>query len=162
MAGRRARNLRGPTRRTVPRLAEKVQDHPELQMDLEALLQRGAVFRHPVEDPERFLEASERALERRARSRLAPGLPEIRNRPLPEIGEERVVREALHVLLETIGIERLDGVDEPGVERAPSVFGQAAVGHVAGERVLERVLEIGKRQRFVEELRGLETGEAVP
>ena len=37
-------------------------------------------------------------------------------------------------------IERFDGLDDAGVQRAPPLLEQAAVGHLVGERVLEGVL----------------------
>ena len=97
----------------------------------------------------------------RARHRLRAGLAEIGDGLLPHLAPERVVGQALDVLGEPVGVEALDGLDDPGVERAPALLEQAAVGHLVGERVLEGVLEVGEEARLVEELGGLEVGEAV-
>ena len=50
-------------------------------------------------------------------------------------------------------------VDDPGVQRAPAVLEQAPVRDLVGERVLERVLELGEEPGLVEELGGLEVRE---
>ena len=49
-----------------------------------------------------------------------------------------------------------------GVERAPALLDHAAVGHLVGEGVLERVLEVGKEARLVQELRRLQLREGAP
>ena len=70
--------------------------------------------------------------------------------------------ESIDVLGEAVGIERLDGLDDPGVEGAPPVLEQAAVRHLVGQGVLEGVLEVGKEASLVEKLAGLEGRETVP
>ena len=45
------------------------------------------------------------------------------------------------------------------MERAPAPLKHACVGDLVGERVLERVLEIGKEARLVQELGGLEVAQ---
>jgi hypothetical protein len=59
-------------------------------------------------------------------------------------------------------MERLDDLDDPGVEGAPPVLEQAAVRHFVGQGVLEGVLEIGKQAHLVEKLASLERRETVP
>ena len=56
-------------------------------------------------------------------------------------------------------MEALDGVDDVGVERAPPLLEQAAVGDLVRQGVLEGVLEIREEAGLVEELGGLEVGE---
>jgi hypothetical protein len=48
------------------------------------------------------------------------------------------------------------GLDELGVQRPATLVEQAPVGHLVGQRVLERVLEVGKEPRFVEKLGSLQ------
>ncbi len=43
-----------------------------------------------------------------------------------------------------------------GVEGAPSLLEQTAIGHVVGQGVLERILEVREEPGLVEELRGLQ------
>ena len=64
--------------------------------------------------------------------------------------------QTLDMLRETIAVKALDRGDDPGVERTPTLVQQAAVGDVVRERVFERVLEVRKETRLVEELGGLE------
>ena len=69
------------------------------------------------------------------------------------------MRQTFDVLVETVAVERLDRPDNPGVEGAPTLLQEAAVGHLVGERVLERVGRIREHPRLVQELGGLEPGE---
>ena len=70
--------------------------------------------------------------------------------------------ELLDVLREASRIEVLDGFDDPGMEGAPPLLKQAAVCHLVGQRMLERVFEVREKPRLVEELRRLQVGEAAP
>ena len=71
-----------------------------------------------------------------------------------------MVGQLLGVLGEPVGIRRLDGFDDPGVQGATAVLKQAAVGHVVGEGVLEGQFRIREEARLVYKLRGLEPSEA--
>ena len=98
---------------------------------------------------------------RRPRDGLAPRLPEVRDGLVPGFAPERVVGEPLDVLGEPVGIQRARWPSTmPAWSAPPPVLEQAPVGHLVGERVLEGVLEIGKRLRLVQELRRLEAGQA--
>ncbi len=57
--------------------------------------------------------------------------------------------QALDLLGEPIGEERLDGLHNPGMQCAPTVLEHAPVGHLVGEGVLKRVLEIREDARLV-------------
>ena len=70
------------------------------------------------------------------------------------------MRQPLDLLGQAVGIERLDRLDDPGVQRPPPLVEQAPVGDLVGQRVLEGVLEVREEARLVEELGGLEVGEA--
>ena len=69
---------------------------------------------------------------------------------------KRVVSQALGVLGEAVGVERLDRADDLRVQRTPSLVQDAAVGDLVRQGVLERVFEIRKQPCLVEELRGLQ------
>ena len=71
-----------------------------------------------------------------------------------------MVGQPFDLLGQPVGIERLDGLDDAGVQRPPPLLQQAAVGHLVGEGVLEGVFELGEEARLVEELGGLQVGEA--
>ena len=90
----------------------------------------------------------------------SPGLAEIGDRLLPQLAAQGVMGQPLDLLGEPVGREPLDRLDDAGVEGAPPVLEQAPVGHLVRQRVLERVLEVRKEPRLVEELGGLEVGEA--
>jgi hypothetical protein len=71
-----------------------------------------------------------------------------------------MVSQLLDMLGEAVGIGGLDGVHDPGVQRAAPVLEQAPVGHVVREGVLEGGFRIREQARLVQELRGLDPGEA--
>jgi len=62
------------------------------------------------------------------------------------------MRQLLHVLANALGVQVLDGRHHGRVQCAPPLPQEAGVGHVVGERVLERVLEIREEPRLIEEL----------
>ena len=72
-----------------PDFTELVQHRPQLEADLEGLLQRGLALRQRIEDAERLLEPDPGVRERRPRGRLESGLPEIVHRLLPQLAPER-------------------------------------------------------------------------
>ena len=84
---------------------------------------------------------------------------EIGARLLPQLSAQGVVGEPLRLLGDALGREPLDGLGDPGVERALPVVEQPLVGYLVGQGVLERVLEVREEPGLVEELRGLEPGQ---
>ena len=66
-----------------PDFTELVQHRPQLEADLEGLLQRGLAFRQRLDGTQRLLEPGPGVLERRPRRRLESRLPEIVDRLLP-------------------------------------------------------------------------------
>jgi len=74
---------------------------------------------------------------------LGARLAEIREGLRPGLAPERVVRETLDVLGDSIRVHALHHLDDPGVERPPSLLEETRVRDLVGERVLERVLQDG-------------------
>ena len=56
--------------------------------------------------------------------------------------------------------ERLEGLDDAGMQHPPPLLEQTAVGHLVGQGVLEGVLALGEEARLVEELGRLEVRQA--
>src|SRR5262245_14622825 len=73
-----------------------------------------------------------------------------------------MVREPLDLLAETVAMERLDRVHESRVQVATPLLQEAAVRDLVGERMLERVLQIRKQTRLVQELGRLQMREPAP
>ena len=114
------------------------------------------------EGAKRLLEGGEGLAICRAHRRSHTDLAEVRDRLVPHFPSAGVVGESLDVLGEPVGIEPLDHLDDARVQLTASLLQKGAVGHLVRERVLEAVLEVGKEARLVEELGGLEAGEATP
>ena len=93
--------------------------------------------------------------------RLAAGLAVEDHRLVPEPTIEGVVGETIHPLGQPPRRHPLDHGDEAGVEGAAMTVQERAVGDLVGQGVLESVFEIGKEARLVEELGGLQMGEAL-
>ena len=83
----------------------------------------------------------------RARHRLGRRLAQVADRLEPQLGAQRVVGQALDVLLAPVGIERLQGVDDAGVQAAPLLLEQRRIDDVVGQGVPERVGEVGVEAR---------------
>src|SRR5262245_18526800 len=60
--------------------------------------------------------------------------------------------EPLDLLAEAILVELLECLDDACVQRPSTLLQQSPVGHLVGQRVLERVLEIGEQRDLVQEL----------
>jgi len=101
-----------------------------------------------------LLEEGRRLAVGRASERPGSGLAEVADRLLPQLAFDRVVCEPLRLLVQAIGVEPLDCLDDAGVERAPTFLEKAAVSHLVGERALEGVLQLGEQTRL--RARGIE------
>src|SRR5439155_21432299 len=88
--------------------------------------------------------------------------PEIRDGSIPKLPAERVKREPARLLAGAFGIEPFERPDDRGVQIATAHLEQSPIGHFLGQRMLERVFELGEKRRLVQELGGLESAEAVP
>ena len=111
-------------------------------------------------DPQRLLKERGRLAAGGAGDRLVRGLVQILHPVALHLASQGVMRELLDVLAETVGVQVLDGADDGPVQRLPALAQEPAVGDVVRQRVLERVLELGKQSRLVQELTGLEASEA--
>jgi hypothetical protein len=74
---------------------------------------------------------------------------------LPGFASDGVMGKELHLLPQPIGVELLNGGNDPGVKRAPSVLQKRAVGHLVREGMLERVLHVREEAGLVKEFSGL-------
>jgi hypothetical protein len=135
------------------------QRRSESDPDVERACQRRCRRRKLRRERQRGLEKTDGLAIGGTRDGLRPGLAQILDRLVGEAGPDRVVGENIDLLLQAVGVQSLDRLDEGGVQRAAPFLEQASVGDVVGQCVLERVLEIGKQASLVEELGRLELGE---
>ena len=112
------------------------------------------------EGAERLLEVPHGLAVGRPRHGLLPRLPAVGQGLVPHLAPQGMVGQPFDLLGQPVAGERLEGLDDAGMERAPPLLQQAAVGHLVGEGVLEGVLELGEEARLVEELGRLEVREA--
>ena len=117
-------------------------------------------LRQMREGTERLLEVPHGLAVGRPRHGLLPRLPAVRQGLVPHLAPQGMVGQAFDLLGQPVAGERLEGLDDAGVQRPPPLLEQAAVGHLVGEGVLEGVLALGKEARLVEELGRLEVRQA--
>ena len=134
----------------------------KLEPQVDGLLAGRAARRQVPERLERLLEVGHRLAVRRARRRLRARPAAGRRPPCSHTSPRtRMVGEPLDVLGQAVGVQRLDRLHDPRVQRAPPLLEQAAVGDLVGERVLERVLQVREQARLVQELRRLQPRQAL-
>jgi hypothetical protein len=67
--------------------------------------------------------------------------------------------ETVHLLIEPLFVEMLDGVDQFDVQVAAMVAQQAAIGRFLGHCVLKGIFRIGRQAAFEQELGGPQLGQ---
>src|SRR5262249_57710496 len=91
-----------------PEFRHRKQRAPEIEADIDRLLELLAAFGEMSERGQRLLEIRERLPEGGAREGLGPRLPEVGHRLRPDLAPERMVGELLDVLRQQIRIEPLN------------------------------------------------------
>ena len=71
-----------------------------------------------------------------------------------------MVRQALDLFGQPVRGERFEGLDDAGMQQAPSLLEQTAVGHLVRQGVLEGVRLVRKQACLVEELGRLQVRQA--
>ena len=71
-----------------------------------------------------------------------------------------MVGELLDLISQALGIQRLQGRDNLGMQHSPPLLEETAIGHLLGQGVLKGVDQLGKQIRLIQELGVLEMREA--
>ena len=109
---------------------------------------------------EGLLEGGHGLAERGAVPGSGAGLLAVGHGLVPHLAPQGMVRQAFDLLGRPVPGERLQGLDDAGVQHPPPLLQETAVGHLVRQGVLEGVLTLGEEPRFVEELGRLEMREA--
>src|SRR5437660_9772998 len=133
-------------------LAERLQGVAQIEPEIDGALGALPAVGQSTEGRERSIEARRGLLVRAAGERLRPGLMEVRVRLRPRLALEGVVGETLDVVGKPRGIQALDRLRDSRVQRAPRLREKPTVRDLVSQGVLERVLRLRSRARFVEEL----------
>ena len=112
------------------------------------------------EGTERLLEVPYGLAVRRPGHGFLPCLPVVCQGLVPYLAPQGVVCYAFNLLGYAVPSECLEGLDDAGMQHPPPLQQQAVVGHLVGQGVLKGVFMLGKEARLVEELGGLQMGEA--
>jgi hypothetical protein len=132
-----------------PMLVEWPWRVPQLKANIDGLFQRRLALGKPRQCAEGLLEAHDRLVESRTAGRLDATFARVGSGLVPELATKGMVGQLLDVLGQAIGIELLDRLHDPGVKAASSIRQHTAVGHLVGERMLERVLELREETRLI-------------
>ena len=96
----------------------------------------------------------------RPRQGLLPCLPAVDQGLVPHLAPQGMVRQPFDLLGHPVPGERLEGLDDLGMEHPPPLLEEAVIGDLVGQGVLEGVLALGEEARFVQELGRLEVRQA--
>ena len=119
------------------RQERRAQGKPEI----DGLLDGVALLRQMREGTERLLEIPHGLAVGRPRHGLLPRLPAVRQGLVPHLPPQGMMGQAFDLLGHPLPSERLQGLDNAGMQRAPPLLEQRLVGHLLGEGVLEGVLD---------------------
>ena len=89
-----------------------------------------------------------------------PGLLAVGHGLVPHLAPQGMVRQAFDLLGHPVPGERLQGLDDAGMQHPPPLLQEAAVGHLVRQGVLEGVFVLGEQARLVEELGRLQVRQA--
>ena len=89
----------------LPAFTELAQHPPQLEANIEGLLQRGPALRQCLQNAQRLLEPGPGVRQRRSRGRLASGLPEIVHCLLTLLAPHGMMGEPLDLFAKPVGIE---------------------------------------------------------
>src|SRR5262245_39401941 len=112
------------------------------------------------EDTERLLEVPYGLMIGRSHHSLLSCLPTIRPGLDPHLARQGMVRQAFDLLRHPVPCERLQGLDNAGMQHPPALLEQTAISHLVCEGVLEGVLGLWEEARLVQEFGGLEVCQA--
>ena len=142
----------------LPEQRERV---PEVEKHLHGLRLRGGGIGQALQDLQRLLEPGGGLAVGGMSERLRARLAEIACRSIPALTTAGMMGESLDVLAQPVGIEMLDGVHDPGMERGARLSQQRVVGNLASQAVPEDVLGLWKQGDVVDEFSRSEATEAV-
>ncbi len=145
----------------VHRFSERPERIGKGETEVDGLGERVALLGEMLRGDQCLLKGRHRLPERRARHGLAPCLPVIQQRLVPDLAPEGMVGQAVNMVGQAVACERLKGLDDPRVQHPPPLWEQTAVRHLVGQRVLEGVGVFRDEVGLVEELGRLEVSEAV-
>jgi hypothetical protein len=66
-----------------------------------------------------------------------------------------MVRQVFNLFGQTVSDERLQGFNDAGMQYAPPLLQEAAIGHFVGEGMLEGEFALGEEPRLIEKLGSL-------
>ena len=111
------------------------------------------------EGAERLLEVPHGLAVGRPRQGLLPRLPAVRQGLGPHLPPQGMMGQPFDLLGHPVPGERLQGLNDAGMQGPPPLLQEAPVGHLVRESMLEGVLVLREETRLVEKFSGLE---AVP
>jgi hypothetical protein len=141
-------------------LSQREERSAQVETEIDGLREGITRLRQTPEGTERLLEVLHGLAVGRACHGLLPRLPAVRQGLVPHLPPQGMVGQAFDLLGHPVAGERLQGLDDVGIEYPPPLLQEAPVGHLLGEDMLEGVRVLGKEARLVEEFGSLQVAEA--
>ncbi len=142
-------------------IAEGLECASQVETYVDPLLSRLLRLGQMAESDQRLLEVSRCFVVGAARGGLGAGLTKKAYGPVPLLAVEGVVSEPFGMLAQATVVDRLDRVDDAGMQPAALLVQKRSVSHLVGKRVLEGVLDIREQARLVEKFHDLQVREAL-
>ena len=140
----------------TPRIAEWAECRAQGEPEIDGLLACVTSVGEMLEGAERLLEVSCGLAVGRLCQGLLPRLPAVRQGLVPYFPPQGMVRQAFDLLGHPLSGERIEGLDDAGMQSAPPLLQETTVGDLMGQGVLEGEVALGEQLGLVEELSGLQ------
>ena len=140
--------------------AERHQGIAQVESQINSLFQRVAVLGEMFQGRQRLLKTRYGFAVRRTSGRPGSGLPAIGQGLVPHCTPEGMVRQAVHLFGQVVRGEVFEHLDNAGMQAPPSLLEQTAVGDLMRQGVLEGEFALREQPGLVEELSGLQVGQA--
>src|SRR5262245_21226851 len=142
--------------RQAPRiLTERAEGRAQGKSQIDSLLTCGACLWQMRQGTECLLKIPTGLAMRRTRHGLFPRLLTVGQSLIPHLTPESVVREPFGLLYHLVPGERLQGLHNTGMEHAPPLLQETAIGYFVSERVLKCIFALGEQAGLIDKLRRL-------
>jgi hypothetical protein len=141
-------------------LAKQQEGNTEVEPQVDGLLLGVTRVGEMLEGGQGLLKSRDNLPVGRARIRLQTGLMAVGDGFLPHLAPERMRGEDFDLLGQPVSGECFERLHDAGMEGAPPFLKQAAVGHLVRQGVFEGVFPLRKQAGLIEQLGGLQVGQA--
>src|SRR5262249_50228006 len=129
-------------------------------MKIDLLPKLFTIRRNVLQSLECLLVPGSRLSQSRVRHSFRPGLPGVAHRLVPALATKGMVSQRFEIVLVIVACPFLDRFENLRMECDSSGAKQLPVSYLTGNRVLERILQLGEQVCFIKEFRRLKMRKA--